>query len=400
MAEVGIIPPPEGVTPDFYSWTYLQRTLVSVFAVTFVIATLFLGLRLYTAFALVKKLDWDICNLSLEIPSIPQSLIFAVFIVAAWGTSLAFFVAMLLGAVVISGACECSLIRGLARPAGFGRHLWDVTPAQLEGYYDVLLFLAITYLWPPTLTKLAMLVLYLRINPFRPFQVCVYIVGFLIASYTIVFTALFCGPCNPMSVGSGACLNGITISQAVLNIVSDAAMIILPIPMIRRLNMPLKQKVVLGVLIGLGSAVVLVSIARIAYVKAMVVNPDVTWTQAEAAVFSSLELNLGIMCNSLARLRPFVRAHFPSWAMSLGGSETPGEYQHINPNNGPQAWRGDKASHAYQLGVVKPGEVFGSGTLANRTNTIRVTNNYEVGYSPNESTPVRTGSTESILRME
>ncbi|KAI1418463.1 hypothetical protein F5Y13DRAFT_196268 [Hypoxylon sp. FL1857] len=363
MAEIGIMPPPEGVTPDFYSWTSLQHTLISVFAVPFVIASIFLAARLYTAFALVKKLDWDI-----------------LFIVAAWGTSLAFFVAML-----------------LARPAGFGRHLWDVTPAQLKGYYNVLLFLAITYLWPPTLTKLAMLVLYLRINPFRPFQICVYIVAFLIASYTIVFTVLFCGPCNPMSVGSGACLNGITISQAVLNIVSDAAIIILPIPMIRQLNMPLKQKVVLCVLIGLGSAVVLVSIARISYVKAMVVNPDVTWTQAEAAVFSSLELNLGIVCNSLARLRPFVRAHFPSWAMSLGGSEAPDDHQQINHDNGPQAWRGDKASHTYRLGVAESREAFGSGKLANKKNTIHVTNNYEVGYSPDESTLVRVGSTDSIL---
>ncbi|OTA80358.1 hypothetical protein M434DRAFT_86445 [Hypoxylon sp. CO27-5] len=349
--------------PDFYSWTYLQHTLVSVFLVTFILATTFLAVRLYTAFALVKKLDWDI-----------------LFIVAAWGTSLAFFIAML-----------------LARPTGFGRHLWDVTPAQLKGYYDVLLLVAITYLWPPTFTKFAMLVLYLRINPFRPFQVCVYVVAFLIAAYTIVFTVLFCGPCNPMSVGSGACLNSIAISQAVLNIVSDAAFIILPIPMIRRLNMPLKQKVVLGVLIGLGSAVVLVSIARISYVKAMVVNPDVTWTQAEAAVFSSLELNLGIVCNSLARLRPFVRAYFPSWAMSLGGSEIPGEYQQVDLDSGPQAWRGDKASHAYQLGVAESGEAFGSGQLTNTTSAIHVTNNYEVGYSPNGSTPIGAGSRESIL---
>ncbi|KAI0836764.1 hypothetical protein F5Y06DRAFT_102595 [Hypoxylon sp. FL0890] len=384
MAEIGIMPPPDGVTPDFYSWTYLQHTLVSVFAVTFLIATIFLALRLYTAFALVKKLDWDI-----------------LFIIAAWGTSLAFFVAII-----------------LARPAGFGRHLWDVTPAQLKGYYNVglprvwnrllpkgslltslqvLLLLAITYLWPPTLTKLAMLVLYLRINPFRPFQVCVYVVAVLIAAYTIIFTVLFCGPCNPMSVGSGACLNGIAISHAVLNIVSDAAIIILPIPMIRRLNMPLKQKAVLGILIGLGSAVVLVSIARISYVKAMVVNPDVTWTQAEAAVFSSLELNLGIVCNSLARLRPFVRAHFPSWAMSMGGSDTPGDYQQINHDNGPQAWRGDRASHAYQLGIAESGEAFSSEDRMDGNNTISVTNNYEVGYSHDESTRVRTGSTEGVL---
>lgn len=61
MADVGIMPPPLGVTPDFYSWTYLQHTLIGVFAVTFLLATFFLALRLYTTIVIVRKLDWDVC---------------------------------------------------------------------------------------------------------------------------------------------------------------------------------------------------------------------------------------------------------------------------------------------------------------------------------------------------
>ncbi|KAI1098641.1 hypothetical protein F4804DRAFT_115949 [Jackrogersella minutella] len=366
MAEVGIMPPPDGVTPDFYSWTHLQQVLISVFSITFFLATAFLALRLYTTFVIVKKLDWDI-----------------LFIFAAWGASLCFFVGII-----------------QARPAGFGRHLWDVTPKQLEGYYDVLLLLAISYLWPPTFTKLAMLVLYLRINPFRAFRICVYITGFLTAAYTIVFTYLFSGPCNPLTVGSGVCLNNIAIAQAVLNIVSDAVIIVLPIPTIHRLNMPFRQKIVIGVLMGVGSAVILISIARIAYVKAMVQNPDVTWTQAEAAVFSSLELNLGIVCNCMARLRPFIRVYFPRWAISMDASSTPQDYHKNKQSHGPLSWRGDEASHSYQLGSVESREGFNVKKPENKASDIYVTSKYEVDYDANTSTPGRAGSAESILAPE
>lgn len=119
---------------------------------------------------------------------------------------------------------------------------------------QLLLVLALTYIWPPTLTKLAILVLYHRIIPNKSFRYSVYAVAFCLFAFTVVFTALFCGPCNPQSTGSGTCLNNIAVSQAVLNIVTDGIIIILPIPMIHHLNMPLKQRITVGVLLALGSA--------------------------------------------------------------------------------------------------------------------------------------------------
>ncbi|KAI0887028.1 uncharacterized protein GGS22DRAFT_120583 [Annulohypoxylon maeteangense] len=342
MPEVGVIPPPEGIVPDFHHWTYLQRALISVFAVTLILATTFLALRLYTAFAIVKKLDWDV-----------------LFILMSWGGSLGYFISIILGML-----------------SGFGRHLWDVTPTQEKGYFDVLLPIGLTYLWSSTFTKFAMLVLYLRIDPFKLFHTCVYVVGLLIGTYTLVLTILLAGPCNPMFVGSGRCLNNIIISQSVLNIVSEVAVIILPIPVIHKLNMPMRQKVVVGLIMGLGSAVVTISIARVAFVKAMVQNDDVTWTQAESAVFAALELNLGIVCNSMTRLRPFVRAHLPRWKLALAPEDC--QNAHIKK---PLSWRVDKASHRYQFRSAESREGLIHETRTNDSDTaIYVTNTYEVNY--------------------
>lgn len=52
----------------------------------------------------------------------------------------------------------------------------------------------------------------------------------------------------------------------------------------------------------------------------MINNPDVLYTQGSAAVWSAVEINIGILCNCLAMMKPFVRRHLP-WLVSLVGSD-------------------------------------------------------------------------------
>jgi hypothetical protein len=40
-------------------------------------------------------------------------------------------------------------------------------------------------------------------------------------------------------------------------------------------------------------------------------NPDVTYSQARAAIWSSVEINVGIVCNTVIVLRPFLSQYFP-----------------------------------------------------------------------------------------
>jgi len=145
-----------------------------------------------------------------------------------------------------------------AMPAGFGRNMYEVTGLQLVGYLERLLTLAYTYIWPPTLTKLSILILYWRISPNTVFRACIVAIAVVVVGYSITFTVLFAGPCNPLlgTPESALCLNKIAVSQAVLNIVTDGMIILLPIPTIHALNMPLKQRITVGCILGLGSAYV------------------------------------------------------------------------------------------------------------------------------------------------
>lgn len=113
-------------------------------------------------------------------------------------------------------------------------------------------------------------------------------------------------------------------------------------------------------------SVVIASCVRVAYVRAMQNNPDVTWTQASAAVWSCVELNIGILCNCLAMLRPFVRRHMV-WLASIvgggGGSSGGGggsagySKKGLSSGGGNKSafgspWRGDADGHGYQLHSV------------------------------------------------
>ncbi|AEO68745.1 uncharacterized protein THITE_2118352 [Thermothielavioides terrestris NRRL 8126] len=319
--EVGVMPPPPGVTPDFHHTTPTQISFIAVFAVTFALATIALLLRVYTRAFVVKSLGLD-----------------EPLLISAWAVTLVFFIESL-----------------KAMPAGFGRHLYEVTATQLTGYLQLLLVLALTYIWPPTLTKLSILVLYWRISPNKIFRVCIAVTAVVLIGYTVTFTVLFSGPCNPLlgTPESAVCLNNIAVAQAVLNITTDGVIIFLPIPTIHSLHMPLKQRITVGGILALGSAACIASIVRVAYVRAMVNNPDVTFTQCSAAVWSLLEMNLGILCNSLAALKPFVRRHLPSLfsktGSGAGGDRTDDSYAKRSKSS--RKW-----GHSYQLHSVGNGK--------------------------------------------
>ncbi|KIL88573.1 hypothetical protein FAVG1_07818 [Fusarium avenaceum] len=383
--DVGAMPPPAGVIPDFDGGTALQSSIVIVYSCTFVFATITMCLRLYSAGFILRKLDWDIP-----------------LIVLAWGVSLGFFIGVV-----------------LAIPSGFGKHLWDVRATSLPGYFNafqqLLLVLGLTYVWPPTLTKLAILVLYHRLIPNKGFHLGIYAIAAGLVIYTLVFTILLAWPCHPLKAGTTTCVVNLTISQGVLNIVSDAIVIVLPIPLIHRLNMPLRQRITAGILLALGSAlvlysfppflvrgneanlctrVVIVSCIRFSYVQKMQDNPDITWTQASASQWSCIEMNTGIICNCLAHMKPFIRRHLPFLTKFVSrASSAQKSYPNQPSNSHSYNWRGDKVNHGYQLHSIGRSQQ----PPTTETDNIVITNEYQVQFTESKNN-VGASSTEDILR--
>ncbi|KAH7025079.1 uncharacterized protein B0I36DRAFT_376790 [Microdochium trichocladiopsis] len=293
-----VAPPPDGVVPDFHSFTSHQLELCIIFAVTFSAATLLVGARLYTGFCLVKGSAWD-----------------ALLVVISWCFSAGFFVAIV-----------------IILPAGFGRHIWDVNQEQFAAFLRMVPVLAVTYLWPPTCVKLSLAIIYYRINPNMVFRYCGHCVAAFTITPTVVYTVLLLGPCNPQK-GNLQCLNSVTISQMATNISSDLLLLAMPIPMTLKLNMPKRQKLTVAALLALSSSCVVFPIIRAGYIQSWVSNVDVTYNQATVTILAILELNIGLICNSMAMLRPFVRQHMPRLGEKLFGSGVTGPSSHPSDNS-------------------------------------------------------------------
>ncbi|KAF7558271.1 hypothetical protein G7Z17_g113 [Cylindrodendrum hubeiense] len=351
-----VVAPPDGVTSNFdRGWSSVQMTTIIVFGVTYFLATVSLVLRYITSAVIVKQWELDV----------------------AWGAALGYFVSV-----------------SFCMTYGWGQHAWDITIAEATQYYNYLLPTTLTYMWSPTLTKLSILTVLHKISPSLWFRVSVYAVAVMLVGYTITFTVLLSGPCNPVDAGNSVCLNNLAIAQVALNIFTDLSIMILPLPTLHKLQIKFRQKVVVGGILCLGSAVLIASIARAPYVKIMATSIDFSRKQAEAGVWSLVELNFGILCNNLMRLKPFLNRYLPKLLTILGLSSGRSKQQpESSTARGDRSnWRRGKPSHSYQLRSLEANE-----PRRKYENDNDVSDGYGIEGS-DKAASRQNGSTESILR--
>lgn len=74
----------------------------------------------------------------------------------------------------------------------------------------------------------------------------------MIIGYTLSITLTIAYPCNPQKPNTGECLNKSGLWQAVLNIITDLIILVLPLHMLHKLNLPLRQKVAVGSIFSTG----------------------------------------------------------------------------------------------------------------------------------------------------
>ncbi|KAJ4983737.1 hypothetical protein SVAN01_10772 [Stagonosporopsis vannaccii] len=126
------------------------------------------------------------------------------------------------------------------------------------------------------------------------------------------------------------------ISYATTQILTDFALLLMPLPVIRKLSMGRTEKLGICLVFGTGVFVTFASIYRATTIAASASDPDPTWGPIPATIWSVIEANAGIVCACLPMLRgPFVRLFGPVFGRSRKGTmEADGSYQ--------LTWRSDK----------------------------------------------------------
>ena len=93
--------------------------------------------------------------------------------------------------------------------------------------------------------------------------------------------------------------------QGSFNIASDFCVVLIPIPIVLKLNLPLRQRIIVALLFGAGFVVCFAGIVRTYYLYRITDdNRDVTWDAYPVWLGSAVELYLGIVSRFLFYFHP------------------------------------------------------------------------------------------------
>jgi hypothetical protein len=137
------------------------------------------------------------------------------------------------------------------------------------------------------------------------------IVSGFVALYSIELLLVSCLHCVPLQLiwnleTEGYCVNekAVWFTNAAIHIVSNIAIFILPIPGLKHLQLPRAQKYGLVLVFFIGFFVCIVSIIRLPAIAISLNGFDLTYNTVAGNLWSSLEINTGIICSCFLPLYP------------------------------------------------------------------------------------------------
>ncbi|CZR68781.1 related to integral membrane protein PTH11 [Phialocephala subalpina] len=221
-------------------------------------------------------------------------------------------------------AVELVLFGGLSvalSKNGLGLDMWNVSFGKIETFLYLFFWDELIYLSALPLTKISILLFYLRIFPRRSFKYSVYALIAANILYLISFEVVSIWQCRPIKGawkrwdGEFKCTcNNINLQgwlSAVFNIVLDIAMLSLPMPELYKLSMSTKKKVHIMLMFGVGFFVVIISILRLKALIQFASTMNVTQDYVDLGIWSTIEVPVGVICASMPSIRPLLRNIFP-----------------------------------------------------------------------------------------
>jgi len=198
---------------------------------------------------------------------------------------------------------------------GLGQHVLAIDPTNVEPYLMYTYMSELYYAIDVTLIKCGILCLYLRI--FRINKMFVYacygLIGFVVVwGITTLFVTIF--QCTPVEAAWDKTIVGLScfnlehfvIGTNVPNILADAAIIAVPIPLVWKLQISMTRRLGLVALFLMAAVTTIISIFRLS-TNAHIDVTDPTFNFVLVAIFSTVEVNVGVVCACMPVIYPLFR---------------------------------------------------------------------------------------------
>ncbi|CAK3920277.1 hypothetical protein AC579_6149 [Lecanosticta acicola] len=213
-----------------------------------------------------------------------------------------------------------------------GTHVWDISVQQLKNLVLVTSVDSVTYLIVLATAKIAILLFYLKLARERWFILATYAAMGVVVSYGIALACSLIFACTPLvrvwdvTVTEGHCINRgkIYLATAGLNATTDIVILILPMPMIYKLQVKRIQKLGLLFIFSIGSTTMVTSMIRLCLMPPLVKATDMSWAILKPAIWICIESNLIVICGSLPILRLFLQNVAPRLIGEYGSTAATG----------------------------------------------------------------------------
>ncbi|KAG6009184.1 hypothetical protein E4U43_000033 [Claviceps pusilla] len=288
----------------------------AVFAVTtatLALASVFVGARMICRCCIVRRVTWD---------------------------DRIMFLAWLL-AVCLSTCIDYGVMVGLGK---YDAHIsvYDWPKLRRAEY-------VFSILYNPALmaAKTSILIFYLRLakNTQIVLRYASWVTLVIVNVAGLVLTLLNIFQCNPVaaawmteSISAAKCIPLLTefICAAPVNVVTDLAILALPIPVLTGMRLHKRQKAILVITFSLGVFVTVVDVVRIYYLQRAILDvptgisddpnsrfggsADFAWNASLSFMWSAVEVNVGIACACIPTLKPLILKLLPAMLYDPDGT--------------------------------------------------------------------------------
>ncbi|KAK6829374.1 hypothetical protein PG987_009958 [Apiospora arundinis] len=189
---------------------------------------------------------------------------------------------------------------------GLGTDLWTLDDIHINIVLILFYIAEFAYVIESTLTKISILLLYLRIFPDRKFRKHVFMLMVVMALFCAAFVVTLLTYCVPFDYTwmrwnnerHGKCINmdAQTYTCAALNIVLDIVIFFMPIPQLMKLDLSWKKKMGIIFTFLVGLFVTICSVVRLHALIDWTLSTNPTMDYAKLAVWSLVELDVGVIC--------------------------------------------------------------------------------------------------------
>lgn len=287
----------------------------AVTAATFVLASVMVAARLFCRRWIVRNVSWD------------DKIMFF-----AW---------------MIAFGLSFTICFGTRK--GLGRYDDDIPSGHWNSLRACEYVFSILYNPALMATKTSILIFYLRLskNTKKVLRFASWVTLGIVNLAGAVLTLINIFQCRPVQAAweiwrdTSQCIPLLTefICSAPINIVTDLAILALPIPVLTGMRLPPRQKIILVLTFTIGIFVTIVDVVRIYYLQQAVSSvptggvssdpsshfggtPDFAWNSSLSFMWSAVEVNVGMACACIPTLKPLIIKILPAMIIDPDGTRS------------------------------------------------------------------------------